>query len=161
MGKTTSRTQGTAISKKSPVTWSRSLSTCNTVPKVIKTHSGSVKSVAAVSEAGSNSGDGEAPVGGQRSHSRKVSKSKVVGHKSLGSTPRFPPPISRKMGGGGQCEYNSRLHHSKTSQVFATGHINSHSSLGQLWLWGPWKSRFKILATKAGLGAVTKPNGFR
>ena len=69
------------------------------MPNSIKTHS-SVKKVAAASEVGSQSGDGEALVAGQRSHSRKVSKSKVVGHKSLGSTPRFPPPISRKIGGG-------------------------------------------------------------
>ena len=70
------------------------------MPKAIKTHSSSVKSVVATSKVGSNSGDGEASVAGQRSHSGKVSKSKVVGHKSLGFTPRFPPPISRKMGGG-------------------------------------------------------------
>ena len=56
--------------------------------------------MAAASEVGSQSGDGEAPVAGQRSHSRKVSKSKVVGQKSFGSTPRFPPSISRKMVGG-------------------------------------------------------------
>ena len=69
------------------------------MPKAIKTHSSSVKSLTAASKVGSNSGDGEAPVAGQRSHSGKVSKSKVVSHKSLGSTPRFPPPISRKIGG--------------------------------------------------------------
>ena len=100
-GKTNSRTQGAAISKKSPLTCSWSLSTHNTVLKSIKPHSSSVKSVAAASEVGSQSGDGEALAAGWISHSRKVSKSKVVGHKSLGSTPRFIPPISRKMGGQG------------------------------------------------------------
>ena len=48
----------------------------------------------AASEVGSQSGDGEALVAGWRSHSGKVSKSKVVD-----STLRFPPPISRKMRG--------------------------------------------------------------
>ena len=112
------------------------------------------------SELGLKSGDGEALVAGWRSHSGKVSKSKVMGHKSLGFTLRFPPPISRKMGGGGQHGYNSRSHHSKTSLVFATGHTNSNSSLGQLWPWGLWKSCSKISAAKVGLGAVTEPNGF-
>ena len=69
------------------------------MPKSIKTHSSSVKSVAAASEVGLQSGDGEAPVAGWRSHSRKVSKSKVVGHRSIGFTPRFPLRISRKMEG--------------------------------------------------------------
>ena len=55
--------------------------------------------MAAASEVGLQSGDEEALVAGQRSCSRKVSKSKVVGHKSLGSTLKFPPPISRKMEG--------------------------------------------------------------
>ena len=73
-GKTNSRTQRAAISNKSPVTCSWSLSTHNTVPKSIKTHSSSDKSVAAASEVGSQSGDGEALVAGQRYHSRKVSK---------------------------------------------------------------------------------------
>ena len=99
-GKTNPTTQGVAIGKKSLVTCCQSLSTHNTVPKSIKTHSSSVKSMAAASKVGSQSGDGEAPVAGQRSCSRKISKSKVVGHKSLGSTLRFPLPISRKMGGG-------------------------------------------------------------
>ena len=98
-GKMTPRTRGVAISKKSPIICSRSLSTHSNVPKSIKTHSSSVKGVAAAFEVGSQSGDGEAPVAGWRSCSRKVSKSKVVGQKSLGSTPRFSPPISRKMGG--------------------------------------------------------------
>ena len=71
------------------------------MPKSIKPHSSSVKSVAAASEVGLQSGDGEALVACWRSHCRKISKSKVVGCRSLGSTPRFPPPISRKMGGGG------------------------------------------------------------
>ena len=99
IGKTNPRTQGAAIRKISPITCSWSLSTHNSVPKSIKTHSSSVKIVAAASEVDLQSGDGEAPVAGWRSHSIKVSKSKVVGHRSLGSTPRFPPPISRKMGG--------------------------------------------------------------
>ena len=92
-GKTTPRTRGAAISKKSPI------STHSNMPKSIKTHSSSVKCVAAASEVGSQSGDGEVLAAGQRSCSRKVSKSKVVGQKSLGSTLRFPPPISRKMRG--------------------------------------------------------------
>ena len=54
--------------------------------------------MAATSKVGLNDGVGEALAAGQRSHSRKVLKSKVVGCKSLGTTPRFPPPISRKMG---------------------------------------------------------------
>ena len=84
--------------KKSLVTHSRSLSTCNTVPKAIITWSSSVKDVAAASEVGSNDGAGEAPATGQRSCSRKVSKSKVVGCKSLGSTLRFPPPHFQEKG---------------------------------------------------------------
>ena len=56
--------------------------------------------MAAASEVGLQSGDGEALAVGWISHSRKVSKSKVVGHRSLGFTPRFPSPISRKIGGG-------------------------------------------------------------
>ena len=79
---------------------SQSLSANNQVPKTIKTHSSSVKSVATTSEVGLKFGDGEAPTVGQISHSRKVSKSKVVACKSLGSTPRFPPPISKKKWGG-------------------------------------------------------------
>ena len=97
-GKTTSRTRGMAISKKSLLTRSWSLSTCNTVPKAVTTHSSRVKNVATASKVGLNDGVGEALAAGQKSHSRKVSKSKVVGYKSLGATPRFPPPISRKMG---------------------------------------------------------------
>ena len=81
--------------------YSQSLSTNNQVPKTIKTHSSSVKSMATTSKVGSKSGDGEALTAGQVSHSRKVSKSKVVGHKSLGSTPKSPPPISKRNGGGG------------------------------------------------------------
>ena len=54
--------------------------------------------MAATSKVSLNDGAGEAPAAGWRSCSRKVSKSKVVGCKSLGATPRFPPPISRKMG---------------------------------------------------------------
>ena len=73
-GKTTSRTREVAISKKSLVTHSRSLSTCNTVPKAIITQSSSVKNVATTSKVGSNDGAGEAPTAGQRSRSRKVSK---------------------------------------------------------------------------------------
>ena len=102
-GKCTPRTQGVTISKISPTTHSQSLSTHSNVPKSIKTCSSSVKGVAAASEVGSQSedgdGDGEALAAGQRSHSRKVSKSKVVGQNSLGATPRFPPPVSRKIGG--------------------------------------------------------------
>ena len=97
-GKTTSRTQRVAISKKSLLTRSQSLSTCNTVPKAVTTHSSSVKNVATASKVGLNDGVGEAPAAGWRSCSRKVSKSKVVGHKSLDTTLRFPPPISRKIG---------------------------------------------------------------
>ena len=159
-GKTNPRTQGAAISKKSPVTHSRSLSSHSTVPKSIKTHSSSVKSVAAASEVGSQSGDGEAPAAGQRSCSRKVSKSKVVGHKSLGSTPRFPPNISRKMGGAEQGWDNNRMFHPETSIFFAIRQVNSHSSAGQLWPWGQWKSCSQIGAAKVGLGVVTEPNGF-
>ena len=55
--------------------------------------------MAATSKVGSNAGVGEALAASQRFHSRKVSNSKVVGCKSLGSTMRFPPPISKKMGG--------------------------------------------------------------
>ena len=98
-GKTNLTTRGAAISKKSPITCSQSLSMHNRVPKTIKTYSSSVKSVAAASEVGLQSGDGEPLAGGQISRSRKVSKSKVVGHRSLGSSLRFPPPISRKIGG--------------------------------------------------------------
>ena len=54
--------------------------------------------MAAASKVGLNDGVGKALAAGQRSCSRKVSKSKVVGHKSLGTTPRFLLPISRKMG---------------------------------------------------------------
>ena len=97
-GKTTSRTPGAAIRKKSLLTQSQSLSTCNTVPKAVKTHSSSVQNVATASKLGLNDGVGEALAAGWRSHSRKVSKSKVVGHKSLDTTLRFPLPISRKMG---------------------------------------------------------------
>ena len=98
-GKTIPTTQGVAISKKSPVTHSQSLSTDANVPKAIKTRSSSPKNVAAASQVGSDSGAGDALVAGQLSHSRWVSRTKVVGHKSLGSTPRFLPPISKKMGG--------------------------------------------------------------
>ena len=83
-----------------PYTHSRYLSTNNWVSKTIKTGSNSVKSMAATSKVGLKSGDGEAPTAGQLSCSRKGSKSKVVGHKSIGSTPRFPPQIFKKMGGG-------------------------------------------------------------
>ena len=93
-GKTNPRTH-------SQFTHSQSLSTDNSVLKTIKTQSSSVKSVAIASKIGSQSGDGEAPAPGQISHSRKVSKSKVVSHRSLGSTPRFPPPISRNLEGQG------------------------------------------------------------
>ena len=79
---------------------SRSLSTDTNVAKLIKTRSSSVKHMAAASEVGSNSGAGDAPAAGQMSRSRKVSKSKVIGCKSLGSMPRFQPPISKKIGGG-------------------------------------------------------------
>ena len=96
-GKTNCRTRGAAISKKSPITLSWSLSTHNTVSKSIKTHSSSVKSVAAASEVDSQSGDGEASVAGWRSCSRKVSKSKVVGHKSLGS--KIPTTLLQEDGG--------------------------------------------------------------
>ena len=89
------------ISKKFPITCSQSLSTDANVPKTIKTRSSGVKSMAAAFEVGSNSGAGDALVAGQVCHSRKVSKSEVVGHKSLGSVPRFPPPIPRKMMGQG------------------------------------------------------------
>ena len=54
--------------------------------------------MAITSKVGLNDGVGEAPAAGQKSRSRKISKSKVVGRKSLGSTQRFPPPISKKMG---------------------------------------------------------------
>ena len=75
-GKTNPRTQGATISKNSPIIHSQSLSTHNSVPKTINIHSSSVKSVAAASEVGLQSGDGEALVAGQISCSRKVSKSK-------------------------------------------------------------------------------------
>ena len=101
-GKTIPTTQGAAISKKSTIMCSWPLSTNNQVPKTIKTHSNSVKSVATTSEVVLKSGDGEALTTGQISCSRKVSKSKVVGCKSLGSTPRFPPLSSKKIGGGGR-----------------------------------------------------------
>ena len=94
-GKTIPTTRGVAISKKSTSTHSQSLSTNNWVPKNIKTCSSSVKSVAATSEVSLKSGDGEALTDGQISHSRKVSKSKVVGHKSLGFTSRSAAPISK------------------------------------------------------------------
>ena len=55
--------------------------------------------MAATSKVGVHAGVGEAPVVSQISHSRKVSKSKVMGCKSSGSTPRFPPPITKNMGG--------------------------------------------------------------
>ena len=61
-GKTTSRTRGAAISKKSLVTHSWSLSACNTVTKAVITWSSL------------NDGVREAPAAGQRSRSRKVSK---------------------------------------------------------------------------------------
>ena len=104
------------------------------MPKTIKTHSNSVKSIAATSEIGLKSGDGEAPTAGQLSCSRKGSKSKVVGHKSIGSTQRFPPPISKKMGGGSG--YNNN--HQKTSPFLTAGKLDSHSFAGQLWLGGLW-----------------------
>ena len=56
--------------------------------------------MAATSKVGLNDGAGEAPAAGWRSHSKKVLKSKVLGCKSLGSTPRFPPNISKQMGMG-------------------------------------------------------------
>ena len=62
--KTNPRTQGVAISKKSLITCSQSLSTHNSVPKTIKTHSSSVKSVATAFEVGLQSGDGDAPAAG-------------------------------------------------------------------------------------------------
>ena len=98
-GKTNPRTLGVAINKKSPIMHSQSLSTDTNVPKAIKTRSSSVKNMAAACKVGSNSGARDALVTGQISHSRKVSKAKVVGHKSLASMPRFPPPISGKMRG--------------------------------------------------------------
>ena len=55
--------------------------------------------MAASSEVGVHAGAGKAPAASWISHSRKVSKLKVVGHKSLGSTLRFPPPITKNMGG--------------------------------------------------------------
>ena len=67
-----------------------------------------MKSVATASKVGSKSGDGEALAAGRISHSRKVSKSKAVGCKSLGSTPKFPPPISRKMGAGDKVDSTMR-----------------------------------------------------
>ena len=97
-GKTKPTRQGVAISKKSPTTHSRSLSTHSNVQTSIKTHSSSLKVMAATSKVGVHTGAGEAPATSQTSHSRKVSKSKVVGHKSLGSTPRFPPSITKNMG---------------------------------------------------------------
>ena len=68
-GKTNHITQGVATSKKSP-------SMCSWSLKTIKTRSSSVKSVATASEVGSKPRAGDAPVAGQISHSRKVSKSK-------------------------------------------------------------------------------------
>ena len=150
-GKTTSRTPGVAICKKSLVTHSRSLSACNTVPKAVITRSSSVKNVAATSKIGLNDGVGEALAAGWRFCSRKVSKSKVVGSKSLGSTPRFPPPHFKE-NGGSQGGHNSRSHHQETSPVFAAGHLNSCSSLGQLWPWGLWKSCPKIGVAKSRSG---------
>ena len=124
IGKTISTTQGVAIRKKSTIMCSWSLSTNNQVSKTIKTCSSSVKSVAATSEVGSKSGDGEALIAGGISHCRKVSKSKVVGYKSLGSTPRFPPPISKEMGGGGRLiqqqdapSENQPISHSRIAQL--------------------------------------------
>ena len=54
--------------------------------------------MATASTVSSNDGAGEALAAGQRSHSRKVSKSKVMGCKSLGCTLKFPSPISKQMG---------------------------------------------------------------
>ena len=85
--------------KKSLITCSRSLSTDTNMQESMKTRSSSVKHMATASEVGSNSGNGDALVVGWMSCSRKVSKSKVMGYKSLGSTPRFPPSISKKTGG--------------------------------------------------------------
>ena len=72
--------------KKSPYLHSRSFSTDTNVPKSIKTRSSTVKNVATASKVGLISGAGDALAAGQMSHSRKVSKSKVMSHKSLGST---------------------------------------------------------------------------
>ena len=55
--------------------------------------------MATAPKVGVHSGAGEAPVASQISHSRKVSRSKVVDHRSLGSTPRFPHPITKNRGG--------------------------------------------------------------
>ena len=55
--------------------------------------------MATTSEVGVHTGAGEVLAANQISCSRKVSKSKVVGCKFLGSTPRFPPPITKNMGG--------------------------------------------------------------
>ena len=150
-GKTNPRTH-------SQFTHSQSLSTDNSVLKTIKTQSSSVKSVAIASKIGSQSGDGEAPAPGQISHSRKVSKSKVVSHRSLGSTPRFPPPISRNLGGQGW--YNNEMYQQEAIMFFTARHVNSHSLIEQLRPWGLWKSCSKICAAKVGLGAFTEPNGF-
>ena len=70
-GKTNPRTRGVAITKKSPITHSRSLSTDTNVPKSIKTRSSSVKNVATASEVGSSSGAGDASAAGWMSRSRK------------------------------------------------------------------------------------------
>ena len=99
-GKTIPRTQGVAIGKNSNITYSQSLSTHNNVPKTIKTHSSSVKHVAIASKVGSKSGDGVASMTNWISHSRKISKAKVVGCKFLDSTPRFPPLSPRRQWGG-------------------------------------------------------------
>ena len=63
-GKTIPTTQGVAISKKSTTSCSQSLSTSNQVPRNVKTHSISVKSVATASKVRSKSGDEEAPTAG-------------------------------------------------------------------------------------------------
>ena len=78
-GKTTPTTRGAAISKKSPTTHFGSLSTHSNVQKSIKTHSSSLKVMAATSElqdpdcAGVHTGAGEAPAASWISCSRKVS----------------------------------------------------------------------------------------
>ena len=146
-----------AISKKSPITCS--LSTHSNVPKSIKTHSSGVKGVAAASEVGSQSGDGEAPAAGQRPHSRKVSKSKVVGQKSLGSTPRFPPPISKKMGGGTRLGQQMNAP-SRNQNIFCNKKLQTPFFCWAALALGTVEKLLQNHCSKSGLGVVTKPNGF-
>ena len=128
--------------------------------KSIKTHSSSLKVMASTSQVDVHAGAGEALAASWISCSRKVSKSKVVGHKSLGSPPRFPPPITKDM----EVDKSDKT---ATQVIRKPPHFSQqHKPIPEHLLdsSGPGdhgKAAPNFGAAKAGSGAFTKPNGFR